>query len=260
MANKKKYSDWVLLKRLFWQVRRFWLHLVILLFLSLLSAPLSLLIPIPLKMAVDNVIGSEPLPGFFTRVLPLSITSDKVALTFFLAALFIFFTFLVYFRGMIDWLLMTYTGEKMVLVFRAHIMNHVQKLSFIYHDTKGTADSIYRVQYDTYCIQQITMGALKPLITSLFMVFSILFILMKLDWKIALVAMGVSPVLFFLTWYYQGRMRESWSSLKTQESAAMSIVQELLTSIRIIKAYGQEEREQNRFVKPLGTCRHTAFR
>lgn len=249
MATIKKYSDWVLLKRLFWQARRFWPHLVLLLFLSLLAAPLSLLIPIPLKMAVDNVLGSEPLPDLFANLLPASIISDKMALTLFLAALLVFFTFLVYFRSMIDWLLMTYTGEKMVLVFRAHIMNHVQKLSFIYHDTKGTADSIYRVQYDTYCVQQITMGSLKPLITSLFMIFSILFILMKLDWEIALVAMGVSPVLFFLTWYYQGRMRDSWSSLKKQESAAMSIVQELLTSIRVIKAYGQEEREQNRFIE-----------
>jgi ATP-binding cassette subfamily B protein len=55
-------------------------------------------------------------------------------------------------------------------------------------------------------------------------------------------------VLFLLTGYYQGRMRDSWASLKKLESKAMSIVQEILTSIRVIKAYGQEDREQDRFM------------
>jgi ATP-binding cassette subfamily B protein len=248
MVPEKKYSDWILLKRLFGHARSFWPHLLLLLGLSLLAAPLALLLPVPLKLAVDHILGSEPLPDIIANLLPQSMRSDKLLLTFFLGALLVGFTFLVYLRSMLDWLLTTYTGEKMLLVFRAHIMNHVQKLSFIYHDTKGTADSIYRVQYDTYCVQQITMGALKPMITSSFMVFAILFMLLKLDWKIALVAMGVSPVLFLLTGYYQGRMRDSWSSLKQLESKAMSIVQEVLTSIRVIKAYGQEDREQDRFM------------
>lgn len=248
MERTKQYSDRELLKRLFWHARSFWLHLILLLGLSLLSAPLALLLPVPLKMAVDNVLGSEPLPHVLANLLPAGVADDKIMLTLVFGGMLVFFTFLVYFRSMLDWLLMTYTGEKMVLTFRANIMNHVQRLSFIYHDTKGTADSIYRIQYDTYCVQQITMGALKPLITSLFMVFSILFILLRLDWQIALVAMGVSPVLFLLTWYYQERMRDSWSSLKKQESKALSIVQELLTTIRTIKAYGQEDREHNRFV------------
>ncbi len=248
MATTKTYSDWVLLRRLFLQARRFWPHLVLLLGLSLLAAPLALLLPVPLKMAVDNVLGSEPLPHLLANLLPDGVADDKIMLTLVMGALLVVFTFLVYFRSMLDWLLMTYTGEKMLLSFRSHIMNHLQKLSFIYHDTKGTADSIYRVQYDTYCIQQITMGSLKPLITSLFMIISILFILFRLDWQIALVAMGVSPILFFLTWYYQDRMRDSWTTLKQQESKALSIVQELLTSIRTIKAFGQENREQNRFV------------
>jgi ATP-binding cassette subfamily B protein len=248
MASEKKYSDWVMLKRLFGHARSFWPHLLALLGLSLLAAPLALLLPVPLKMAVDNVLGSEPLPAFLAELLPPDMPDDRLLLALFCGGLLVLFTFLVYFRSMLDWLLMTYTGEKMVLVFRSHIMNHVQKLSFIYHDTRGTADSIYRVQYDTYCVQQITMGALKPLITSSFMVFSILFMLLQLDWKIALVATGVSPVLFLLTGYYQGRMRDSWASLKKLESKAMSIVQEILTSIRVIKAYGQEDREQDRFM------------
>ena len=50
-------------------------------------------------------------------------------------------------------LLASYAGEKMVLDFRARLVAHAQRLSFSYHDAKGSADSIYRIQTDAMALR-----------------------------------------------------------------------------------------------------------
>lgn len=58
-----------------------------------------------------------------------------------------------------------------------------------------------------------------------------------LDWQLALVALAVSPVLFFLTQFYRGRLRPKWREIKKLDSTAYSILQEVLTSLRVVKAF-----------------------
>src|SRR2546426_9417260 len=76
MSNKR-YSAFVLYKRVLLQVRPYWLYLALLVFLGLLATPIALLMPLPLKIAVDSVIGSEPLPGFLRIVVPASLVKTK---------------------------------------------------------------------------------------------------------------------------------------------------------------------------------------
>jgi ATP-binding cassette subfamily B protein len=64
------YGDLALVWRLLRQARPYWPHLGGLLLLSLLSTPLALLTPLPLKIVVDSVIGSKPLPGFLDPLVP----------------------------------------------------------------------------------------------------------------------------------------------------------------------------------------------
>src|SRR4030095_14113871 len=70
--------------RLYWrlwqQVRPYWIALTALFLLGLLSAPLALLTPLPLKIVVDSVLGPHPLPHFLDALLPAAITQSKGAL------------------------------------------------------------------------------------------------------------------------------------------------------------------------------------
>lgn len=63
----------------------------------------------------------------------------------------------------------TYTGERMTLNFRESLFRHLQRLSFMFHDKRGTADSIYRIQYDAPSIQYITIYGVIPILSSLAM-------------------------------------------------------------------------------------------
>ncbi len=130
-----RHTDFTLYRRLLRQARPYWPHIGGIFLLSLLSSPLALLTPLPLKIAVDSIIGSSPLPGFLDAVLPATIgRSDSTAL-FIVAGLLVMISLLVQLQELATSLLRTYTGERMVLGFRAQIFRHIQRLSFTYRRT-----------------------------------------------------------------------------------------------------------------------------
>jgi len=137
-------TDLALYRRLLRQARPYWPHLGGILALSLLAPPLALLVPLPLQIAVDSVIGSHPLPGVLDALLPDATTRSPSAALFLAAGLAVVVALLVHAQALGSWLLQTYTGERLVLDFRGQLFAHVQRLSLSYHDTKGTTDSTYR--------------------------------------------------------------------------------------------------------------------
>src|SRR5258708_37488561 len=67
-------------------------------------------------------------------------------------------------------------------------------------------------------------------------------------WQRARVPLGVSPPLFMLSRLYRPRMRRQSRQVKKLESSALAVVQETLGALRVVKAFGQESRETDRFV------------
>ena len=110
-------SKSVLLCRILAQSRNCWPHLAAITALSLLSLPLTLLYPLPLKIAVDNVLGRQPLMPWLSAVLP-GPPSRAVELGFAVAVL-LGIAVLVNIQALASWWLQTYTGEKLVWDFRA---------------------------------------------------------------------------------------------------------------------------------------------
>jgi ABC-type multidrug transport system fused ATPase/permease subunit len=75
------------------------------------------------------------------------------------------------------------------------------------------------------------------------------YVTVLLDWQLALMAMTVTPLLTVVGYFSRRLVRTRSREVKQLESAAMSVVQEVLTALRVVKAFGQEEREGDRFVQ-----------
>ena len=191
-----RHSDLHLYGRLLRQARPYWRHIVGIFLLSLLSSPLGLLAPLPLKIAVDSAIGEHPLPRLVEPLLPAGATHSRTAALALAVAMLVGLALLRQIQNLAYSLLRTYTGEKLVLGFRARLFGHVQRLSVSYHDMKGTADSTYRVQYDASAIQYVPIDGLIPFVTAGFTLAAMLYITLRIDWELALVALGVSPGLY----------------------------------------------------------------
>jgi len=145
-----------LYRRLAKEVYPYWRHMGGILCLSLLAPPVALLTPLPLKIIVDNVIGTQPLPHFLGALLPEVAKGSQVALLALAAALVMGVALLAQLRDFASSLLGAYTGEKMLRGFRAQLFRHVQRLSLSYHDSRGTADSTYRIKYDATSFQALS--------------------------------------------------------------------------------------------------------
>src|SRR5262247_2170287 len=85
MMAETGYTDFTLYRRLLHQARPYWLHISGIFLIGLLSSLLTLLIPLPMKIAVDSVIGSHPAPGFLKVSLPITGALSDAALLLFAA-------------------------------------------------------------------------------------------------------------------------------------------------------------------------------
>jgi ATP-binding cassette subfamily B protein len=213
-----------------------------------LAAPLALLAAVPLKIAVDSVVGRHALPGPVAAILPAGTLPGSTIALAAVAGLLVLIAGLTQLLNFASTLLRSYTGEKIVLDFRARLFRHSQRLSLAYHDARGTADSTYRIQWDAPCVQWIVVDGLIPLASAGLTLALMFAVVVRLDWQLGLIAAGVCPLLFLITWNYRVRLR-AWShDVKERDSSVLSLLHEVLSAIRVVKAFGQEDREHDRFV------------
>jgi len=224
--------------------------LILIAVLSLLSLPLTLLYPLPLRLVVDNVLSHRPLPLFLANVFPLH-SAEFVAI-----ALVLGIAVVVNLQGLASWWLQTYVGEKLVWDFRAKLLNHVQRLPLSFHDRYGATDSVYRIQHDAPAVQYVVIQGLIPLCTSLFTLVGMIFVTVRIDTSLALVALGITPILLILTVAASQEARRQSETVKALDTRAMSVIQEVMGCIRVIKAFAQEDAEHERFVR-RSTLRRT---
>ena len=189
------------------------------------------------------------MPTFVQTILPNALAGSPDGILVFIIAFTIVIAVLSGLQRLASSWLRTYTGEKITLALRTKLFRHVQRLSVSYHDSKGTADSTYRIQYCAPGIQWLAVDGVIPFIATGLTVFGMIYIIAILDWQLAVVAIAISPVLYMGARTFNPRLRNQWGQICHLESSAFSVVQEALSALRVVKAFGQEEREQERFVR-----------
>jgi ATP-binding cassette subfamily B protein len=229
------------------EARPYWRHIAGLFALSLLSSIFALLTPLPLAIAVDSVVGSHPLPGFIAVFVPAGLRNSQTGVLLVAAGLFVVLALLKQFQQFGNLVLATYTGEKLLRQFRSRLFRHAERLSLAYHDSRGTADSTYRIQYDATAVQNIAVTGLIPFFTAAVTVAGMIYVTARIDWQLALVSLTVAPILFLAMRVYRKRLRSQWHDAKRLESSALSVVQETLEALRVVKAFGREDHARDRF-------------
>ena len=252
MTTTNGYGDLALLRRLMRQARPYWSHIAGFFLVSLLSAPLTLLAPLPIKIAVDSAVGSHPLPGFLDVLLPGAATRSSTAVLIIAAGLVLVIGLLSEIQELAEGVLREYAGGKLILGLRAQLFRHAQRLSLLYHDSRGVTDSTYRIQYDAPAIQYVVIDGVIPLITAVFTLAGMLYVTARINLQLALVALVVAPILVLISWFYSRRLRSRWLKVHELDSSAFSVAQEVLAAIRVVKAFGQEDREARRYADHSG--------
>jgi ATP-binding cassette subfamily B protein len=239
--------DGRILRRLMQEARPLWLGILGVFLLAGLATPLALLTPLPLKVAVDSVVGNKPVPGFLDAILPAGVVDSKTALLALCAIAFAGVAVLTQLQILSQTVLQTIVGERLLLRFRSKLFRQSQRLSLMYHDRVGTADSMYRVVEDAKSLQYIAVESVISLVMAVTTVVAMLYVTFRVDPELAIVCVSVVPLLGLLASKFRGRLRQRSLDVKQLESSALSVVQEVLGGLRLVKAFTQEDREHDRF-------------
>lgn len=249
MTEQESYSDFQLFARLLRVARPYWLHMSGFLLASLLAAPFALLMPLPIKIAVDCVLGGAPPPRLVTAVVPVGWIETPQSLLWLALGMIFLVALLQQTRNLAAALLREYCGERLTIRMRGKLFSHAQRLSLAFHDEKGSAASLYRIQYDALAGEEALVKGAIPMLGSLATLIAVMVVVVRMDWLLTLAALAVCPFLLYWTRLFRPHLRAKWHAFKESQSSVLDLVQETLSMIREVLAFGREHREQVRFAE-----------
>jgi subfamily B ATP-binding cassette protein MsbA len=207
----------------------------------------GLLEPWPLKIVLDNVVRQRAMSnGWLNQFILNTFGTDRLSVLAFAAMAALGIAILGSLCGYAEKYLTTSVGQWVMHDLRRSVYFHIQRLSLAFHDHKQTGDLISRVTSDIDAIQSfITSGLLSSLVNSLTLV-GMISVMFFINWQFTLIALSVAPVLFAVAYSYTRRIKKASRAVRKKEGEILSVIQEVLTSIRVVKAFAREEYEQRR--------------
>jgi ATP-binding cassette subfamily B protein len=220
----------------------------------------DLLEPWPLKVVFDYVLGSKKMPGWLASLVNSVAGHDKVSILYFAALSVIAIAAVGAIGSYGEKYLTTSVGQRVMHDLRRTLYHHIQRLSLSYHDRKKTGDVISRVTSDIDAIQDFVSQALLGIVVNVVTLVGMLAVMFYLNWRFTLIALSVAPILFAVVYVYTRRIKKASRAVREKEGEVVSIVQEVLTSIRVVQAFAREDYEQTRFEKQSLESVETALR
>src|SRR5580658_2684927 len=206
----------------------------------------NLLEPWPLKIVLDNVLKSRPIHGWLHLLIVSIAGTDKLAILKFAALAVLAIAALDALCSYTEKYLTTSVGQWVMHDLRRTLYSHIQRMSLGFHDQSQAGDLISRVTSDIDAVQSfIASGLLGGLINALTLV-GMVGVMFYINWRFTLIALSVAPVLFWVVYRYTRRIKKASREVRKKEGEIVSVVQEVLTSIRVVKAFAREDFEQRR--------------
>jgi len=207
----------------------------------------GLLEPWPLKIVLDNVLQGKGKHGWLDKFIEHAAgTTPRNMLLFACGAVLVI--------ALIDAVctysekyLTTNVGQWVAHDLRRTIYTHVQRLSLAYHDQQPTGDLISRVTVDIDAIQSFIVSGLLGILVDTLTLVGMIAVMFYINWQFTFVALAVIPPLFFIVYTYTRRVKKASREVRKKEGRMISVVQEVVTSIRVVKAFAREDYEVRRF-------------
>ena len=220
------------------------------LLLSFVGIGLNLLKPWPFKFIVDSLI---PIGGKIGLHEPTQLTQFSFlqgTVPFLLLIVCLSLVVLQLLSGAVNWItnyLLVKVGLEALLKLRTDLYSYLQSLSLKYHDVRRSSDSSFRVAYDSQSIQTIYNKGFTGIFGSVVTLIGTFIVMIRLDWQLTLLSLAIVPFIIAAIYFFADRIRHQSTTIQEQESAVLMQVQEGLSSIRMVHAFGQEEFEVHQF-------------
>lgn len=191
---------------------------------------LNLQLPLMLRTLVDDVI----LKGQWELI-------DEMALI--LVAIFVGAGVFSLFRT----LAVSYIGQNVVFEIRADMYRALQKQSFSFFDKERTGNLMSKTTSDVNVVRNFLAADFGNFIRDFFTLLIILVNVFSINWKLSFIFLMVIPALLVLMVWYRKRMFKTYLTLIETNGDLVSVLQEAVTGVRVVKAFGRESHEIKRY-------------
>jgi subfamily B ATP-binding cassette protein MsbA len=140
----------------------------------------------------------------------------------------------------------TSVGQWVTHDLRRILYAHIQRLSLSFHDQKQTGDLISRVTSDIDSIQSFIVSGMLGVLINCIMLIGMVGVMFYLNWRFTLIALSIAPLLAAVVYTYTLRIKKASREVRRKEGEIVSIIQEVLSSIRVVRAFAREDYEQQR--------------
>lgn len=206
----------------------------------------NLLQPWPLKIVLDDVLRSRSTHAWTMRMIHQLVGADKIAVLKFACIAVLGIAVLDAICTYGEKYLTTSVAQWVSYDLRLTIYSHIQRLSLAFHDNKRTGDLISRVTDDVENIQSFIMNGLLGVLINAMTLVGMIAVMFWLNWQFTLIALSVVPVLFVMVYIYTHKIKKASREVRKKEGEITSVVQEVLSSIRVVKAFAREDYEVRR--------------
>ncbi len=202
--------------------------------------------PWPLKIVLDNVIAHKESHGWLFAFIKRTVGTAPMQILLFACIAVIVIAVVDAFCSYWEKYTTTSVGQWVTHDLRRTLYAQVHRLSLAYHDTSKTGDLISRVTTDIDSIQSFIVSGLLSILVDIATIVGMIGVLFYLSWQLTLIALAVVPVLFAIVYTYTRKVKKASREVRKQEGKMISVVQEVLGSIRVVKAFSREDYEVHR--------------
>jgi ABC-type multidrug transport system fused ATPase/permease subunit len=224
--------------------------LFIILLAMIVQTVMSVAGPWPLKIVLDNVVGSHKLRPWLEHLLsPMLSGGSKMQIAAAAALAAIIIAALGALASYIANYYTTSVGQWVANDLRMRTYHHLQQLSLSYYDKHQTGALLSTITADVQTIQAFASGSTLDIAVDLLTIVGMLFIMFWLNWDFTLIAVAVTPFLLLFISRFKKAVKKATHEVRRQQSNIVAVVEQGLESMRVVKAFGRQDLAQ----EELGT-------
>jgi ABC-type multidrug transport system fused ATPase/permease subunit len=212
----------------------------------LVETVMSLATPWPLKIILDNVIGSHKLAPWLHHLIgPMLENGSRLQVAFLAAVAFVLIAALQSIASYIDNYYTENVGQWVAHDLRMRMYEHLQRLSLGYYSTHETGTILSTITTDIQTIEGFASSSTLDILVDLLTIVCMLGLMFWLNWDFTLIAIAVTPFLLLFVSRFKKAVKKATHEVRKEQSAIVAVVQQGLESIQVVKAFGQERAEQD---------------
>ncbi|MFZ0562556.1 MAG: ABC transporter ATP-binding protein [Terriglobales bacterium] len=239
-----KAYDARLMRRLLTYLRPYKWHVAVALAAIILKSVADVLGPLLTKIAIDKYLAKSPGAHSWIgdRLSPTPLTGIAQIGGLYVGLLILTFTF-----EFIQTYLMQWTGQKVMFDLRRQIFRHLQEMHVAFFDKHPVGRLVTRVTTDVDALNEMFTAGVVSIFEDVFVLAGIIGIMMKMNWKLALITFAVLPLIIYATKIFRDKVRDSYRRIRTAIARINSYLQEAVSGMLVLQLFNREKRAFNKF-------------